>query len=153
MRVFDHSNTCNQYTYKTRCDCVLGGPRCDEAFAKSCDTMSKRAICGAVRHELLRHRRQHRKRLHSSLWHQQLSSALHRQRPDTWPGGSGDQWVWLANSRAVCATESTKLVRLYRSEMGGLRMWQCLLIADVWRKITYITSIVYMEAELNCELY
>ena len=95
--------------------------------------MPKSQPASPVRQQLLP---QGRKRrwwpLHSRLWHWQLPSAVHWQRRHNRPGRRCDQWVWLANSRAVCATESTKLVRLYRSEMGGLRMWQCLLIADVW---------------------
>ena len=110
----------------------LGGFGCGEAFAKSCHAMPK-WLCGcAVHHQLLRQGEQCSswRRLHSCLWRWQLPSAVHRKRPDTWLGWRGDQWVWLASSRAVCATESTELEESHLDEMGDLRLWWCLLISD-----------------------
>ena len=79
----------------------------------------------SVRQQLLRHGSQRRWwRLHSRLWHWELPSALHRQRRHQWPGCCGDKWFWLANCRAVCASESTKLDWLDKSTVGSLRLWQ-----------------------------
>ena len=136
--LFYHSNktclACMCMTKRAKCQAVvtmcLGGFRCDNVLAKSCYTMPKTPLDSPMRHQLLRQgRKRPWWRLHSRLWHWQLPSALQRKRPDTWHGNRGDQRVWLANSRAVCTVESTKLDWSHIAALGSLRLRQPLLNA------------------------
>ena len=159
--LFYHSNKWRVYVYLV---CVwqkeqsvyvlwlcLGGFRRDEVFAESCNTMPKTPLDSPMRHQLLRQgRKRPWWRLHSRLWHWQLPSALQRKRPNTWHGNRGDQRVWLANSGAVCATESADLVRPHLTEMGALRLWRCLVITAGWCDINVLVySILYREASIS----
>ena len=99
-----------------------------------------------MRHQLLRQSQKQRWwRLHRRLWRwRQVPSAFHRKRPDTWPRHSGHKWVWLANSRAVCATESTELDWPHSAAMGDLRLWICQLSNRPFNPIYHVITLVIM---------